>query len=661
VKLGAAVGGAGKAAPAARRLQPLRALLPYVAAYRRQVALALLFLLLAAGATLLLPYAVKLLVDGGLVLPAGAAAAERLLKIREHFLLLFVVALVLGLATAARFYMVSWIGERVTTDLRQRVYAHVLRQSPQFFETLKTGEVLSRLTTDTTVIQHAVGSSVSMGLRNILLLVGGLIMLVSTTPRLMLTVVGIIVLVVLPAVLIAPARPPVVARQPGSAGRHRRHRRRGAQRGAGGAELRSRGCRGRAASVAANEEAFAASMRRTGTRSALTAFVIVGVFAALLYGMYGGVRAVLAGEISAGEFSQTALYVMVVAGSVAVLAEVWGDFLRAAGATERLMELLAARSPIAEPVLPIVLPVSAGGLQVVFRDVHFAYPSRPAQSVLQALEFTITAGQTVALVGPSGAGKTTVFQLLQRFYEVSAGAILIEGVDLRQLRLADLRARVAVVPQEPVIFSGSIAENIGYGKADASIEEIHSAARAAFVDEFVERLPEGYATLVGERGVRLSGGQRQRIAIARAIVKNAPLLLLDEATSSLDAASERVVHAALEAAMVGRTTIGHRAPPGDGATRRPHHRGLDHGRVSRGSERTRRWWPNGGLVRPTGGAAVCCLRGSAAAGSFTAAARQTASVARRSDGLAGVGCCRTIGGSMETWALSKNNLNICDD
>jgi ATP-binding cassette subfamily B protein len=554
VKLGAAVGGAGEAAPAARRLQPLRALLPYVAAYRRQVALALLFLLLAAGATLLLPYAVKLLVDGGLVLPAGAAAAERLLKIREHFLLLFVLALVLGLATAARFYMVSWIGERVTTDLRQRVYAHVLRQSPQFFETLKTGEVLSRLTTDTTVIQHAVGSSVSMGLRNILLLVGGLIMLVSTTPRLMLTVVGIIVLVVLPAVLI---------------GRRVRRLSRASQdrlantSGIAGEILNAipvvqsytRETAEALRFAQANEQAFAASIRRSGTRSALTAFVIVGVFAALLYSMYGGVRAVLAGEISAGEFSQTALYVMVVAGSVAVLAEVWGDFLRAAGATERLMELLAARSPIAEPVLPIVLPVSAGGLQVVFRDVHFAYPSRPAQSVLQALEFTITAGQTVALVGPSGAGKTTVFQLLQRFYEVSAGAILIEGVDLRQLRLADLRARVAVVPQEPVIFSGSIAENIGYGKADASIEEIHSAARAAFVDEFVERLPEGYATLVGERGVRLSGGQRQRIAIARAIVKNAPLLLLDEATSSLDAASERVVHAALEAAMVGRTTM----------------------------------------------------------------------------------------------------------
>ncbi|MBP6707911.1 MAG: ATP-binding cassette domain-containing protein [Candidatus Accumulibacter sp.] len=552
--MGAAVGGAGEAAPAARRLQPLRALLPYVAAYRRQVALALLFLLLAAGATLLLPYAVKLLVDGGLVLPAGAAAAERLLKIREHFLLLFVLALVLGLATAARFYMVSWIGERVTTDLRQRVYAHVLRQSPQFFETLKTGEVLSRLTTDTTVIQHAVGSSVSMGLRNILLLVGGLIMLVSTTPRLMLTVVGIIVLVVLPAVLI---------------GRRVRRLSRASQdrlantSGIAGEILNAipvvqsytRETAEALRFAQANEQAFAASIRRSGTRSALTAFVIVGVFAALLYSMYGGVRAVLAGEISAGEFSQTALYVMVVAGSVAVLAEVWGDFLRAAGATERLMELLAARSPIAEPVLPIVLPVSAGGLQVVFRDVHFAYPSRPAQSVLQALEFTITAGQTVALVGPSGAGKTTVFQLLQRFYEVSAGAILIEGVDLRQLRLADLRARVAVVPQEPVIFSGSIAENIGYGKADASIEEIHSAARAAFVDEFVERLPEGYATLVGERGVRLSGGQRQRIAIARAIVKNAPLLLLDEATSSLDAASERVVHAALEAAMVGRTTM----------------------------------------------------------------------------------------------------------
>ncbi len=541
-------------APAVRKLQPLRALLPYLARYRGRIALALLFLLLAASATLALPYAVKLLVDGGLAVPDGTAIAARLVAIRAHFFLLFGVAVILGLATAARFYLVSWIGERVTTDLRQAVYAHVLRQSPQFFETLKTGEVLSRLTTDTTVIQSAVGSSVSTGLRNLLLLLGGLTMLITTSPRLMLTVVGIVVLVVLPAVII---------------GRRVRKLSRASQdrmadtSGIAGEILNAISVvqsytqeRAETARFAvANEQAFATSIRRAGTRSALTAFVIIGVFASLLYGLYGGVQAVLAGEISAGQLSQTALYVMVVASSVAVLAEVWGDLLRAAGATERLMELLGAQSPIAEPALPVLLSTAAGGLQVAFDAVHFAYPSRPTQPVLQGLDLIIAAGETVALVGPSGAGKTTVFQLLQRFYDVSDGAIRIDGIDLRRPRLAELRARIAVVAQEAVIFSGSIADNIRYGRPAASAEEIRVAAGAAFVDEFVQRLPEGYATFVGERGVRLSGGQRQRIAIARAILKNAPLLLLDEATSSLDAESERVVQAALEAAMAGRTTI----------------------------------------------------------------------------------------------------------
>jgi len=525
-----------------------------VAPYGKQVAVALLLLLLAAAATLSLPFAVKLLVDGGLALPPGSELGERMLAIREHFLWLFAVAVGLGVATAGRYYMVSWIGERVTTDLRQAVYAHVLRQSPQFFETLKSGEVLSRLTTDTTVIHSAVGSSISMGLRNMVLFVGGLTMLVSTTPRLMLTVAGIIVLFVLPAVLI---------------GRRVRKLSRASQdriadtSGIAGEILNAISIvqsytqedAEAARFSAANEKAFATSIRRTGTRSAFTAFVIIGVFGSLLYGLYGGVQAVLAGEMSAGQLSQTALYVMLVAGSVAVLAEVWGELLRASGATERLMELLSLRSPIAEPAAPISLPAPAGGLRVTFEQLRFAYPSRPAQLVLQGLDLSIAAGQTVALVGPSGAGKTTVFQLLQRFYDVSEGAIRIDGIDLRCSRLAELRRRIAVVPQEAVIFSGSVADNIRYGRPEASDEETRAAGAAAFVDEFVQRLPDGYATFVGERGVRLSGGQRQRIAIARAILKNAPLLLLDEATSSLDAESERVVQAALETAMSGRTTV----------------------------------------------------------------------------------------------------------
>ncbi|KFB70443.1 MAG: ABC transporter transmembrane domain-containing protein [Candidatus Accumulibacter phosphatis] len=548
-----------------------------MARYRGQIALALLFLLLAASATLALPYAVKLLVDGGLAASAGDVLDDRLPAIRGHFLWLFLVAVLLGLATAARFYMVSWIGERVTTDLRQAVYAHVLQQSPQFFETLKTGEVLSRLTTDTTVIHNAVGSSISMGLRNLVLLVGGLTMLLTTTPRLMLTVAGIIVLVVLPAALIARrvrklsrASQDRIADTSGIAGE--------ILNAIPVVQSYTQESAETARFAIANEQAFSTSIRRSGTRSALTAFVIIGVFASLLYGLYGGVQAVLAGEISAGQLSQTALYVMLVAGSVAVLAEVWGDLLRASGATERLMELLGERSPITEPALPVALPAAAAGLQVRFSEVRFAYPSRPLQPVLQGLDFTIDAGQTVALVGPSGAGKTTVFQLLQRFYDVSEGVIRIDGIDLRCARLTELRARIAVVPQEAVIFSGSIADNIRYGKAEASDEETRAAARAAFVDEFVQRLPDGYATFVGERGVRLSGGQRQRIAIARAILKNAPLLLLDEATSSLDAESERVVQAALEAAMAGRTTIviAHRLATVQRADRIIV---LDHGRV----------------------------------------------------------------------------------
>ena len=550
----AAAGAAAAAAPPAAKLRPLRDLLPYVARYRPQVALALLFLLLAAASTLALPYAVRLLVDGGLALAPATDTAARLAAIRNHFLLLFGVAVALGVFTAARFYMVSWLGERVTTDLRQTVYAHVLRQSPQFFETLKTGEVLSRLTTDTTVIQNAVGSSVSMGLRNAVLFIGGLSMLIATSPRLMLTVAGVIVLVVLPAVLIgrrvrrlSRASQDRIADTSGIAGEILNAVPVVQSFTQEAVETRRFG--------AANEQAFAASVRRTGVRSMLTAFVIIGVFGSLLYGLFGGVQAVLRGEITAGQLSQTALYIAVVAGSVAVLAEVWGDLLRASGATERLMELLGSRSAVADPPAPRALPPSSGGVGIDFDAVRFAYPSRPGQPVLDSLSLSVAPGENVALVGPSGAGKTTIFQLLQRFYDIDGGRLRIDGVDVRELRLSDLRGRIAVVPQEPVIFSGTVLENIRYGRAQATEEEALAAARAAFVDEFVRTLPDGYATFVGERGLRLSGGQRQRVAIARAMLKNAPLLLLDEATSALDAESERAVQAALRAAMAGRTTI----------------------------------------------------------------------------------------------------------
>ena len=542
-------------APAPRRLRPLRGLLPFIAPYKRQVALALVFLVLAAGSTLAVPYAVRLLVDHGLALPGAGDLGEKLVAIRGRFGLLFLVSVALGVFTAGRFFMVTWIGERVTADLRQAVYSHVLTQSPQFFETLKTGEVLSRLTTDTTVIQNAVGSSISMGLRNAVLFAGGIAMLIATSPRLMLTVLGIIALVVAPAMLIG--------------GRVRRLSRASQDRIADSSAIAGEVLNAvpvvqsftqqRAETTrfgAANELAFAASIRRTGTRALLTAFLIIGIFGSLLYGLYGGVQAVMAGRISAGELSQTALYIMVVAGAVAVLAEVWGELLRASGATERLMELLDHRSPIADPPHPAPLPrVEGGGMRVRFDGVRFIYPSRPQHAVLADFTLAVEPGQTVALVGPSGAGKSTVFQLLQRFYDIDSGRLEVDGVDVRALSLDDLRRHVAVVPQEATIFSGSVLDNIRYGRPDASEVEALAAARAARVEEFAVRLPEGYGTEVGERGVRLSGGQRQRMAIARAILKDAPLLLLDEATSALDAESERAVQSALEIAMRGRTTI----------------------------------------------------------------------------------------------------------
>jgi ATP-binding cassette subfamily B protein len=542
--------------PGASKIGPLRSLVPFVRPYQRQVLLALVFLVLAAGATLGLPAAVRILVDRGLAQPATVDLGTRMVAVHGYFLDLFLVAVLLALFTAARFFTVSWIGERVTTDLRQAVYAHVLRQSPRFFESLKTGEILSRLTTDTTVIQNAVGSSISMGLRSLVLCIGAIALLIASNPLLMLTVVGIIALVVAPALWIG--------------GRVRRLSRASQDRiadtsGIAGEVLNAvpvvQSYTQEAAEAArfstANEAAFATSVRRIKTRAAFTAFVIIGVFGSLLYGLHGGVAGVLAGRISAGELSQTSLYIMVVASSVGVLAEVWGDLLRAAGATERLMELLAMQSDIADPQQPRALPGGAArhAVSVDLADVTFHYPSRPAAPVLQHLSLAIAAGQTVALVGPSGAGKTTVFQLLQRFYDVDSGQIRLDGIPTRELRLEDLRGHIALVPQEPVIFSGTVQDNIRYGRSTAGTDEILAAARAAHVDEFIERLPDKYQTLVGERGLRLSGGQRQRLAIARAILKDAPLLLLDEATSSLDAESERAVQLALDVAMRGRTTI----------------------------------------------------------------------------------------------------------
>ncbi len=529
----------------------LSGLWPFLKPYRLQMALAGLFLVLAAAATLAFPVALRLLIDGGLM---PADRSNQVMALQGHFGLLFGVAVALGVFSAARFYVVSWLGERVTTDVRNAVYSHVLNMSPEFFETTQTGEVLSRLTADTTLVQTVVGSSLSMGLRNAVMGLGALGMLVWSHPYVMLQVLAVVVGVVLPAMWFGRR----------VRGLSRASQDRVADASALAAEIlnamptvQSYTAEGREAARFqwAGEQAFETAVRRSRARAGLVAFVIIANAALILWGLYQGTQAVLAGTITAGQLGQAGVYVMIFAGAVAVLGEVYGDLLRAAGASERLMELLSARSPVQPPAVPLAVPLPTQGSTVSFEGVGFAYPSRPTQPALTDFNLTVTPGQTVALVGASGAGKTTVFGLMLRFYDPAAGRIVIDGTPVADMGLQGLRARMGLVPQDPVIFSANAMENIRYGRPEATDDEVRAAAQAAFADEFITRLPEGYQTFLGERGVRLSGGQRQRIAIARAMLKNPPLLLLDEATSALDAQSERMVQAALDSAMQGRTTL----------------------------------------------------------------------------------------------------------
>ncbi len=538
-----------------KNVRSLSGLAPFLRPYRNRIALAIVFLVLAAVSTLVFPVALKSLIDQGIV---AADPGDRVLALRGHFFALFGVGAALGLFSALRFYMVTWLGERVTADLRNAVYAHVVKQSPEFFETTQTGEVLSRLTTDTTLVQTVVGSSLSMGLRNAVMCIGAMTMLIVTNPVVMAQVLGILVLVVMPSVYF---------------GRRIRKLSRASQdrvadSSAIAAEVLNaipvvqsytQEAREAERFDASTTNAFATAVSRTRMRSILVGFIITATFGALLWGLYQGTQAVVRGDITAGHLGQTVVYVIILVSGVAVLSEVYGDLLRAAGATERLMELLATESPIRSPAHPRALPVVSAGMQrgaaVSLEAVTFRYPSRPKQSALADFNLQVAPGETVALVGPSGAGKSTVFQLLLRFYDVAEGTVRLDGVPVRELALSDLRGRIGIVPQDSVIFSANAMENIRYGRPEASDAEVMAAAQAAFAHDFITALPDGYQTFLGERGVRVSGGQRQRISIARAMLKNPPLLLLDEATSALDAESERMVQAALESAMKDRTTL----------------------------------------------------------------------------------------------------------
>jgi ATP-binding cassette subfamily B protein len=537
--------------PAATGVSGLGRLLPWLRPYLGRTAIGVACLLAAAAATLAVPVLLKGVIDAGFTGDPAARQSE----LGRSFLLLFGASVVLALFTAGRYYLVTWLGERVIADLRNAVYARVLSQSPVFFETTQTGEVLSRLSADTTLVQTVVGSSFSMGLRNLVLFAGSLAMLVLTVPRLAVTVIALLAFVVLPTIFIGRR-----VRKLSRASQDRL-----ADSSAIAAEVlnaipvvQSYGQQDRetARFAQATELTFSTSIRRTQARAWLTVFIIVSVFGSAIFGLYSGTLAVLRGEMTAGHLGQTLIYFAMVASSAAVLAEVWGDLLRAAGASERLDELLRAEPAIRSPQHPKPAPAASGfGCAIEFAEVGFHYPSRPDRPALRDFSLRLEPGRTVALVGPSGAGKSTVLQLLLRFYDRDSGALRIDGLEVDQWDLLALRDRIALVPQDPVIFSADALENIRYGRPDATEQQVVAAARAAQAEPFLRQLPQGFRTFLGERGVRLSGGQRQRIAIARAILKDAPLLLLDEATSALDAESERAVQQALETAMRGRTTL----------------------------------------------------------------------------------------------------------
>jgi len=529
-----------------RNFSALRAIIPFVLPYRLQVAGAMVALVIASGTVLALGSGLRMLVDRGFA-DGNADLLDQALFV------LFAVTLLMAGASYARFFLVSWIGERVVADIRSAVYAHIIRLDPGFFEVTRTGEVLSRLTTDTTLLQVVIGSSVSIALRNILMFVGGLTMLAVTSPKLTALVLLVVPLVVVPII---------------GYGRRVRRLSREAQDRIADVSAFSEESLNALRTVQAYthekiesdkfdgfvEGAFKTAISRISARALLTAVVIVMVFGAVGTILWIGGHDVLDGTISAGDLSAFVFYAIVVAGSVGAISEVIGDLQRAAGAAERLMGLLETKPAIAAPANPVRMPEKHLG-HVSFEDVTFHYPARPDRSALTGFSLQVRPGETVALVGPSGAGKTTVFQLLLRFYDPASGVIKVDDVDIRTADPVSVRERIGLVAQDPVIFAANAWENIRYGRPDASDEDVRAAADAAHATEFLDRLPDGFDSFLGEKGVRLSGGQRQRIAIARAILRNPSVLLLDEATSALDAESEQVVQKALETIMKTRTTL----------------------------------------------------------------------------------------------------------
>ena len=527
-------------------LSEVRRLTTYFRPYKWRVLVAAVALLIAAGTMLGLGQGLRWLVDSGL---AGGNSE----MLDQSLLVLLAVVILLSGATAVRYYSVTWIGERIAADLRKSVFDHLITLEPGFFEEQHTGELLSRLTADTTVLQSVIGTSVSIALRNLLILIGGTVLLAITSPKLTGLVSLCVPLVIVPIVIFG-RRVRRLARatqdRVGDVGAYADEAFHGIRTlQAFGHEEHDRQLFGTQV-----DRSFLAALSRIRTRAQLTAVIIFLVFTAIGIILWVGGHDMLAGRITAGELSAFVFYSVMVAAAVGALAEVIGELQQAAGATERLLELLGTTPKIENPATPITLPEPPRG-EVVFDDVCFAYPTRPDQPALDHFSLQVEPGQTIALVGPSGAGKSTVFNLLLRFNDPQQGSVSIDGVDLREADIGQFRSRIALVSQEPTLFAESIFENIRYGRPDADDQAVYAAATAAHAEEFIQRLPDGYATQLGERGARLSGGQKQRIAIARALLRDPALLLLDEATSALDAESEQAVQEALKILMQGRTTL----------------------------------------------------------------------------------------------------------